>query len=501
MIFGVEDQTKGIIGTNYRLKHETLMSLKKEIADKVTHRISFIDIYELNLPEGRIVMFRIPPAPKGIPIAWEGHYYGRDGESLSSLNLEEIERIRRQQIEEDWSSVICKGATLEDLEPKAIAKARENYKNKYPDLAVEVDGWDDLTFLNKAKLTIKGKITRTAIILLGKPESEHFISPAEAKIRWILKDQNGNEKDYKIFTCPFLLAVDEVYACIRNLTYRYLKEGTLFPDEVLQYEPYNIRESLHNCIAHQDYTKNGRINVIEMEDQLLFTNLGAFIPGSIETVIQNNAPEMRYRNNFLVTAMFNIKMADTIGSGIRRMFIYQQKRFFPLPDYNFEKERVEVTLIGKVINPDYARILASRIDISLNDVICLDKVQKKQRLNEEEANHLKKLKLIEGRNPNYFISGSVISASGNSAHKAQYIKHRGFMDQHYCKLIMEYLGKFKAATKKDFNTLLFDKLPEILNDRQKYNKINNLLASLKEKEKIINVGSRKKPCWKVLIKN
>jgi len=33
--------------------------------------------------------------------------------------------------------------------------------------------------LNKAKVIIKGKITRTAIILLGKPESEHFISPAE----------------------------------------------------------------------------------------------------------------------------------------------------------------------------------------------------------------------------------------------------------------------------------------------------------------------------------
>lgn len=490
LIFGIDDKTRNIVGTNYRSKQQDLLALKKEIADKVTNRINFIDIYELNLPAGRVIMFCIPAAPKGFPVAWEGHYYGRDGESLSPLNLEEIERIRNQSIEEDWSSVICKGATLEDLEPKAIAKARENYKNKFPNLALEIDGWDDITFLNKAKITIKDKITRTAILLLGRSEAEHFISPSEAKIRWILKDQNGYEKDYKIFTCPFLLAVDEIYAQIRNLTYRYLKEGTLFPDEVLQYEPYNIREILHNCIAHQDYTKNGRINVIEMDDQLLFTNLGTFIPGSIENVIKENAPEMRYRNNFLVTAMFNIKMVDTIGSGIRRMFMLQQKRFFPLPDYNFEKERVEVTLIGKVINSDYAKVIASRTDLSLNDVIYLDKVQKKYKITQEEVKHLKRLKLIEGRKPNFHISISVAKATGETS---EYIKQRG-IDNAYCKkIILDYLEKFDKGKKTDFEKILLAKLPDVLTYHQKQNKIKNVFQSLKNEGLIIPEGK----IWKI----
>ena len=39
-----------------------------------------------------------------------------------------------------------------------------------------------------------------------------------------------------------------------------------------------IREAMKNGIAHQDYTKGGRINVVEMDDQLVFTNLGSFIP-------------------------------------------------------------------------------------------------------------------------------------------------------------------------------------------------------------------------------
>src|SRR5699024_797741 len=287
--------THQIIGTNYRLKGKRdLNSLKKEIADKTTDRITFIDIHVLELPEGRVIMFQIPSAPRGIPVAFENHYYGRDDESIGGLSLEKIERIRAQVRRQDWSAVIIPDATIDDLDPEAIALARKNYKNKFPDKAEDLETWDDIKFLNKAKITIKGRITRTAIILLGKDESDYLISPAVAKIRWLLKDANNNDKDYEIFGCPMILAVDKVYAKIRNLKYRYIKDGTLFPEEVTQYEPYSIREALNNCIAHQDYTKHGRINVVEKEDELIFTNLGAVIPGSVERAVEEDAPPEHY---------------------------------------------------------------------------------------------------------------------------------------------------------------------------------------------------------------
>ncbi len=62
--------------------------------------------------------------------------------------------------------------------------------------------------MNKAKLTINKKITRTAILLLGLPESEHFISPGLARITWELRDINNVSRDYEHFTCPLLLSVD-----------------------------------------------------------------------------------------------------------------------------------------------------------------------------------------------------------------------------------------------------------------------------------------------------
>jgi ATP-dependent DNA helicase RecG len=492
LIFGVENKRHNIVGTQYRPNRKDLDSLKSEMANKTTNRITFIEIHELNLAEGRVLMFQIPAAPKGFPVAFEGHYFGRDDEELSPLNLEEIERIRSQATTEDWSAAIVPEATLEDLDDEAIAVARKNYKNKFPENAEEVDQWDNATFLNKAKITIKGKITRTAIILLGREEAEHYINPAEAKVRWLLKDADGNERDYAIIGCPMLLAVDKVYAKIRNLKYRYIKDGTLFPDEVSQYEPYSIREALNNCIAHQDYTKHGRINVVEMDDHLIFTNLGSFIPGSVETVVNEDAPEEHYRNRFLATAMFNLKMVDTAGGGIKKIFNFQRKRYFPMPDYDLSGGKVKVTITGKVLDLEYARLLAQHPDLSLQEIISLDKVQKKKMLTEAEEKHLRSKKLIEGRKPNYFIALKIAQTTGQ---KATYTKNKAFEKSYYLDLVQKAIQDHKALDRKDVDDLLWKKLPDWMSDKQKKVKINHLLSELRRNGKIKNNGSDAKPKW------
>lgn len=492
LVFGVRDKDHKIVGTRYRAKRKNLDSLKKEIADKTTNRITFREIHELEEPDGRVIMFQIPAAPRGIPVAFNGHYYGRDNESLSPLNIEEIERIRSQATREDWSAVIIPEATLDDLDEEAIVLARKNYKNKFPDKAEELSEWDTVTFLNKAKVTIKDKITRTALILLGKDESEHFLSPAEIKIRWKLVDHNNNDIDYEIFGMPLILSVDKVFAKIRNIKYRYMQEGTIFPTEVSKYEPFSIREAINNCIAHQDYTKSARINVIEMEDQLVFTNQGSFIPGSVEKVVIEDAPEEYYRNRFLATAMFNLKMVDTAGGGIKKMFNFQKERFFPLPDFDLSDDRVKVSISGKILDMDYARLLAQNKDLTLEEIIMLDKVQKKKPLTDFEAKHLKQRNLIEGRKPNYYIGIKVAQKTGQ---KADYSKAKGFEKKYYLDLIIKAIEEHDSLERSDVDQLLWDKLPDWMTEKQRKNKVGNLLTELRKKDKIENKGSYTKSMW------
>lgn len=486
MVLGVRDKDKQIVGSSFRTDSAKLHGLKSEIANKTTNRITFIDIHVVQRSEGRVVLFQIPAAPQGIPIAWDGHYYGRDGEELNALNIEELERIRLQAIEDDWSIGVCDGATVHDLSEEALHKARELFIRKNPKLEADCKTWDEITFLNKAKLCVQGKITRTAILLLGKPESEHFISPAIAKLSWILKDRDNLEKDYEHFSCPFLLSVEEVYRKIRHLKYRYMSDGSLFPEEVDSYDPYIIREALNNCIAHQDYRLGGRVNVVESEESfLVFSNRGSFIPKTVEKVITADAPETHYRNRFLANAMVNLNMIDTIGSGIKHMFSIQKNKFFPLPEYSFENDEVKVVITGKVLDVNYARKLAQMPELSLYDIMCLDKVQKNKVLTDGEIKQLRASKLIEGRKPNFYISSHVARQTGQ---QGSYMKMRGIEGDYCKKIILDYLTKFSIASRADFEDALLDKLSDVLTLPQKRNKVKNTLQALKKDGLITSKG-------------
>lgn len=484
LVYGVDNKTRKVVGTTTQAGQ----GLKREIAQCSTSQHTIREIYEVQAANGkRALLFQIPAAPRGIPIAWKGHWYGRNGESLCPLELSKLEDIRKQHVDEDWSAGVIPDAGIEDLDPDAIAKAREQFAIRNPKYAKECMTWDVMTFLNKAKLTIKGKITRTTLLLLGREEAEHFLNPAVAKIRWNLRTLENQDKDFEVFSIPFMLATEEVQKKIRNLKYRYILDNqSLFPEEILRYEPFCIRELLHNCIAHQDYTRQGRINVVEFEDDhLVFSNCGTFIPQSVEAVVLSDAPEETYRNTFLVEAMRNLNMIDTQGGGIKKIFNFQRERYFPMPDYDFANEKVKATLTGRIINNTFARLLKANPKLTLSDIIILDKVQKKQPVDSSDAERLKRQGMLEGRKPVYFLSARAAEEMEDDEIKAQYIKNASFDNAYYQDLIITYLKKFKKANKSAFIALLQDKLSDSLSYDQKIRKISNLLADLRQNKKIV----------------
>ena len=270
-----------------------------------------------------------------------------------------------------------------------------------------------------------------------------------------------------------------------------MQGNTLFPEEVEQYDPYLIRESLNNAIAHQDYTRGGRVSLVEFEDgRLVIKNEGRFIPVSVEAVVKDDAPEHRYRNKFLVDAMVNLNMIDTIGSGIKTMFIIQRNKFFPLPEYDLTDNKVEVTIYGKIIDPAYAQKLAQSPDLSLEEIILLDKVQKGKLLEDNEIRYLKSRQLIEGRKPNFHIAKHIAKQTDEMA---SYIKNIGFDNQYYKDMILKCLNDFDTVKRSDIEDLLLDKLPDVLSEQQKKNKVRNLLQSLRQENKIIAEGKT----WKL----
>lgn len=236
---------------------------------------------------------------------------------------------------------------------------------------------------------------------------------------------------------------------------------------------------------------NSRIIVTEKIDKLVFANAGNFFAGSPDDYTEGNKTPEKYRNPWLVKAMVNMGMIDTMGYGIHTMYQSQRKRFFPLPDYILsEPQKVILQIFGHSIDENYTKLLIERKDLQLDRVVLLDKVQKKQNITSDAARLLKKEKLIEGRKPNYFVAASVAEETGQ---EVDYIKLRGIDDDYIQKVITDYLKKFKVGKRKNFESILLNKLPDILSNSQKQTKIKNNLQYLRKKG-IIDVNGK---VWKM----
>lgn len=500
LLFGVEDGSHRLVGTSFepeKAKAKGKQPLLIWLTVGLQPNVGF-DYSVTTIDGKRVVLFAINPAFNR-PVKFYGKAFIRVGESKTSLgDHPEKERAiwgRRM----DWTAQVCERASLEDLDPTAILRARQEFKVKFHSKADDIDGWNDAAFLNKAKVTIRGQVTHAALILLGKDESSALLSPAVARMSWILKDASNHEQDYEHFGPPAILWADKLSGKVRNLTVRALPSGTLFPVELLQYDAWVMREALHNCIAHQDYGMNARINVVEFPDRLLFTNQGVFLPGTVESVILQDVPPEVYRNPFLAEAMVNLNMIDTQGGGIKRMFTKQVQRSFPLPDYDLhEAGRVSVMIRGKILDERYTRLLMKQSNLDLSSVILLDKVQKGIRINKNEAALLKKAGLVEGRYPNLVVSGKVAAITGE---QAQHIRKRGFDNRYYRDLLLELIREHGPVSPEIINELFMDKLPDVLSDDQKRSKIRNLTYDLAHRRRLIeNIGTPrgKGARWQIL---
>lgn len=492
LIFGYDEKKHEIVGTSYKNGEGALNNLKHDFSQHTTDGQTFREIIPIEVDGKRILMFKIPASPRNIVMKWKGIAYGRDGESLKPLNQSKQDEIRRQTPAPDWSAEIVPDATIEDLDEVAIAKARKMFKKVHSRIPIEeVNRWSTEEFLSKCELMVNGKLTRAAIILLGKMFSDSKLRPAVAEVTWTLRDEKQDVVDYEHFSVPFILTVDEILAKIHNLTLREMPGGTLFPDTMKQYDDYTIREALHNCIAHQDYTLRQRINFVENPGFLYYANGGSFIPGTLENALATNGPQRFFRNACLCKAMVHFNMIDTVSRGIKKMFTEQMERRFPMPDYEIdnEKKEVAVRIYGNAINERYTKLLKDNDNLTLHDCISLDAIQKGHRIDDEIAQDLLKRGLIEGEAPNYTISLGVAKASRQLP---QYTKAKGLDKARLKQMVQQLLqnaGK-DGARREIIYDYLKDLLPSNKSQEQQLRYLGRLLVEMNEEGTIERIGLR-----------
>ena len=498
LIIGVRDKTLEVVGIdvyNYD-RQSAILRLKERCVNLSTEGL-FIEEYITDDTKKIVWVIYIPKHLPKRPVYAHNKAWQRIEDSLVEMTVERLNAILDEPIvgEIDWSAQIVDNATITDLDEVAIAKARMMYKkvhNRIPE--IEINEWSVEEFLSNSGIMIDGKLTRSAIILLGKPASVYKLRPAVVQITWTLHDEQHEVIDYEHFTVPFIITVDEILAKIHNLTMRELPGGTLFPDTMKQYDDYTIREALHNCIAHQDYTLQQRINFVENPGYLYCENGGSFFPGTLQNALKMHGPQRHFRNECLCQAMVHFNMIDTVGRGIKKMFNEQRRRHFPMPDYviNATNKEVAVRIYGNVINERYTQLLKNDNTLTLQDCIMLDAVQKGRVIDEGVALNLLKRGLIEGETPNYLISLGVAKATHQLS---GYTRQKGLDKTKLKYMVLQLLHN--AGNEGLKREVVYDYLKDVLpiskTEEQQLRIVGRLLGEMYTENSIDRVGLK----WKI----
>lgn len=483
LVIGVHDKTLDIVGTdtyNYD-KQKAILRLTERCVNLSTEGLD-IDEFVTDDTNRKVWVIHIPKHLPKRPVFAHNKAWQRIEDSLVEMTAERMSAILDEPIfsETDWSAQIVADAMIEDLDEVAIAKARMMFKKVHSRIPeAEVNAWTVETFLSKCGIMKNGGITRAAIILLGKYESAFKLRPAVAQVTWTRRDEKQEVVDYEHFTVPFILTVDEILSKIENLTMREMPGGTLFPDTMKQYDDYTIREALHNCIAHQDYTMQQRINFVENPTYLYYSNAGSFIPGTLENALTNEEPQAYFRNECLCRAMVDFNMIDTVSRGIKKMFNEQWRRHFPMPDYEIDAKnrKVSVRIYGNEINEQYTNLLKTNKSLTLWDCISLDAIQKGRTIHEDIAQDLLNRGLIEGEAPNYTISLGIAKATRQLQ---GYTKQKGLDKEKIKQMILQYLKNAgtDGAKRDSIYEYVKDVMPQVKTHEQQLRLLGDILSAL-----------------------
>lgn len=499
LVIGVEDRSLEIVGIQ-DFHDYTPENIRQRLLVRCPNLDSEgfrVGVHVTGDTDRTVWVLHIPRHRPRLPVYAHDRAWQRLDDVLVEMRPERLTAILNEPVDAvDWSAQTVPEASYDDLDPQALALAREKFKERHRNAAFhhEIDGWDIGPFLDRAKLTASGRLTRTALLLLGKPSAAHFLSPHPAEITWKLDTE---ERAYEHFGPPFLLATTQVLHRIRNIRHKLFPNNQLLATEVMKYDTRVILEALHNCLAHQDYARQERILVTEKVDRLIFENAGSFFEGTAEDYFSGEKTPSRYRNQWLAQAMVQLGMIDAMGYGIHTMTLAQRKRFFPLPDYSKSPPgRVTLEIFGHTIDENYSLLLLERQDLTIDTVILLDRVQKKLPITEEGAAFLRREGLIEGRKPNYYVSALIAASTGT---QAAYTRNRGLGKAAQKQFVLDHLAEFGTATREKLDGLLMDMLPAGLTDDQKRNKVKNLLTEMRATDgTIICEGKGPAATWRLV---
>lgn len=460
LIFGIKESAPKhiVVGTKFFESDEG--SLSQKIYEKIRIRV---EVYSLRDSEGsRVLVFEIPSRPIGKVFTFEDIALMRVGDQLLRMEDSQYLKIISEQ-EPDFTANICEGATIGDLDEKAIQHMKEAYADKQQNESFK--DLDDIQALSDLDLITNGNVTFAALILLGKHGSIKKYLP-QATIRLEYRSKNGqivfDKRD--LFEAGYFGIIDSLWNSIdvRNGNIPVQKGSFIFDIPYFNYEV--IREAINNAVAHRNYRLSSEIVIKLYQADFTIVSPGGF-PKGVNTnniITVSSTP----RNRLLADVLSKTGAVERSGQGVDKIYYQSLSEAKGAPDYSkTDAFQVELQLSGMVKDKAFAVFIKeiqkdkkSGERLSVQEVITLDKIRigiPKKELDTDLIEKLLRLGYIEkiGRTNSQTMRLSKIYYEFTD-NKGKYTAEQPLEPTEAGILIQRHLSTFSRAKMGDFKQLL-----------------------------------------------
>ena len=516
LFVGIQDSSKDI-NKNFNYDNIKVFDLVKQIQDRTTPSITLLP-HPITVNGTKLLVLEIPFSPQ-MHRTSKGEYLIRSNNGNRSIEPYEMATIMFEK------NMIVYDQKIWNVE--FASKERDSFGNLLP-------GWQDKERTDRLFKMIGAvrpdspflkQSVQEAFSSLGlQKEVEGRMLPTTAGILFIGNDfalkelpyasisynryfDDGTYRHFE-YSGNIIESVDACYAQLKAEIQQKEFHFGLFREYVEDYPEVVLRELLMNAVAHRDYSRPQIIQIRKYPNHIEIESPGPFPNGIDET---NYLRQSNARNPIIMDVFREIGYTEKAGSGFNKIFteLLSKGKRIPVPEetqysltFIVEAEIISERLLE--LSAEYKKLKGKDVDMDallvLNTILnngktSLSQLESTPNISRYTLKHaleeLLELGFIEttGKSSGLFYilhSSKQISAR----EKASYIKNKGFDDDYYRKLIIEFLRKFGSASREDIHKLLVDKLPGTLTQKQKFYKVGNLLAYLRKNGRIVTDDHR-----------
>ena len=354
IVFGVKDQILGREKAITGCQRYDLNQWKTTIYQSTNPKIT-VSIEELQVPEGTLLLVRVPKSPPGKACGTtEGLFKIRVGKSCMPLGPEEYQRRQVAAGTLDWSAQFAEGLDLSDLDRTEIDRIRKLIQANKPES--ELARLDDEALVRALGIVKDDRVTNAGALCAASEKALQNNFP-QHEVIYLYQETDTEIKARLNLKRPIFAILTQLTETInaRN-PIQTLKQG-LFHVQIPSFPEQVFREAILNALCHRSYLEIPSVYVRHTSREMVISNPGGFPEGITPENILTAEPKQR--NRLLAEIFEKVGLVERAGMGRRRIFMPTLSFGKKPPLYEADEHTVKLTLFDGSFDERMAAFVAN----------------------------------------------------------------------------------------------------------------------------------------------